>query len=63
MIAQEPIFVDITWGSGGATKDLTMSICEYVQLYLGADTMMHLTLTGMTKEELRSVLVQIMSEI
>jgi methylenetetrahydrofolate reductase (NADPH) len=57
MIGQQPIFIDITWGAGASTKELTMSICEYAQLYLGVDTIMHLTLTGMTEIELKSILV------
>ena len=57
MIGRQPIFIDITWGAGGSTKELTMSICEYAQLYLGVDTIMHLTLTGMTEIELKNILV------
>ena len=33
-----------------------MSICEYAQLYLGVDTLMHLSLTGMTVDSLRATL-------
>ena len=58
MITQQPIFVDVTWGAGGKTKDLTMSICDYTQKYLGVDVLMHLTLTGMTVAKLKDILAQ-----
>jgi methylenetetrahydrofolate reductase (NADPH) len=58
MISQQPIFIDVTWGANGSTKDLTMAICEYAQVYLGVDALMHLTLTGLTKTELKSILVK-----
>eukprot|EP01038_Epipyxis_sp_PR26KG_P005738 gene5738-7922_t len=56
MTALQPLFVDITWGAGGCTKDLTMAICEYTQTYFGVDVMMHLTCTDLTKEELKHIL-------
>jgi 5,10-methylenetetrahydrofolate reductase len=51
------MFIDVTWGAGGITKDLTLSICEYAQVYLGVEALMHLTLTGLTRTELRAILV------
>ena len=59
MISKQPIFIDVTWGAGGTTKDLTMAICEYAQVYLGVDALMHLTLTGMTRDGLKSTLVSV----
>lgn len=56
MTALQPIFVDITWGAGGSTKDLTMAISEYAHTYLGVDVLMHLTCTNITIEELKEVL-------
>jgi methylenetetrahydrofolate reductase (NADPH) len=56
MASLQPIFVDITWGAGGITKDLTMAISEYSQTYFGVDVLMHLTCTNMTVDELRQVL-------
>ena len=32
MTLLQPLFVDITWGAGGSTKDLTMAISEYSQV-------------------------------
>ncbi len=43
----EPLFCDVTWGAGGATSDLTLSISGNMQQYLGVDVMMHLTCTNM----------------
>ena len=31
MQSQQPVFVDFTWGAGGSTSDLTMSLSEYAQ--------------------------------
>lgn len=56
MTALQPIFVDITWGAGGSTKDLTMAIAQYTQTYFGMEVLMHLTCTNMTIEELKGVL-------
>ena len=58
MVTRQPMFVDVTWGAGGKTKDLTMSICDYTQRYLGVDVLMHLTLTGMTVTKLKDILAQ-----
>eukprot|EP00981_Chlorochromonas_danica_P013041 scaffold5714_cov161-Ochromonas_danica.AAC.3 len=56
MTALQPIFVDVTWGAGGCTKELTMAICEYTQTYFGVDVLMHLTCTGLKVEELKAIL-------
>lgn len=56
MTAMQPVFVDITWGAGGSTKDLTMAISEYTQTYFGTEVLMHLTCTNLTVDELKGVL-------
>ena len=56
MTSAQPLFIDITWGAGGCTKDLTMAICEYTQTYFGVDTLMHLTCTNLTVEEIKKIL-------
>lgn len=56
MTSLQPLFVDITWGAGGCTKDLTMAICEYTQTYLGVEALMHLTCTDLTIDQLKSIL-------
>jgi len=56
MTALQPLFVDVTWGPGGSTKDLTMAICEYTQKYMGVDALMHLTCTNLKVEEITTIL-------
>ena len=56
MTALQPIFVDITWGAGGCTRDLTMAISEYTQTYFGVDALMHLTCTNLTLSNLKDIL-------
>ena len=45
----EPLFVDITWGAGGSTSDLTLDICKNTQSYFCLETQMHLTCTNMNQ--------------
>lgn len=56
MTALEPLFIDVTWGAGGSTKDLSTALCEYAVKYLGVDVMMHLTCQGLTKDQLKQIL-------
>jgi len=56
LTALQPVFVDITWGAGGTTKDLTLAISEYTQTYLGVEVLMHLTCSLLTVEQLKEVL-------
>lgn len=56
MTSLQPLFVDVTWGAGGCTKELTMAICEYSQTYFGVDALMHLTCTNLTVEEIKLIL-------
>ena len=56
MTGMNPIFVDITWGAGGSTKDLTMAISSYTQTYFGTDVMMHLSCTNLRVEEIKEIL-------
>lgn len=56
MTALHPLFVDITFGAGGSTKDLTLSIAEYAQKYFGVDALMHLTCSGLTIDEIHTIL-------
>ncbi len=56
MTAMQPVFVDVTWGAGGSTKDLTMAIAEYTQTYFGTEVLMHLTCTNLTVDEIKEIL-------
>lgn len=56
MTSLQPLFVDITWGAGGNTKDLSLAIAQYCQTYFGVDVLLHLSCTNITGEELKKVL-------
>jgi methylenetetrahydrofolate reductase (NADPH) len=47
-----PEFIDVTWGAGGTTSDLTMEICKTAQKVYGLEVCMHLTCTNMPKEQI-----------
>ncbi|KAI3662610.1 hypothetical protein MP638_000720 [Amoeboaphelidium occidentale] len=47
-----PEFIDVTWGAGGTTSELTMEICSTAQNVYGLETCMHLTCTNMPKEKI-----------
>lgn len=51
-----PLFVDITWGAGGSTSDLTLDICDKMQNIICTETQMHITCTNMKKETFVSAL-------
>jgi len=58
MTSLQPIFIDVTWGAGGSTKSLTMAICEYAQKYFGVQVLMHLTCTGISRDQMKEILIQ-----
>jgi methylenetetrahydrofolate reductase (NADPH) len=43
----EPTWIDVTWGAGGSTSELTLEICKTAQNLCGLETMMHLTCTNL----------------
>lgn len=47
MATLEPLFVDVTWGAGGSTSDLTLAISANAQQYSGVEVLMHLTCTNL----------------
>ena len=53
-----PIFLDITWGAGGSTADLSLEIASSMQNLIGLETQMHLTCTNMPRAELIEALAQ-----
>lgn len=56
MSCLEPLFIDITWGAGGSTAELTLDICKNTQNYLCLETQMHLTCTNINEEIVRNAL-------
>jgi len=53
-----PLFVDVTWGAGGSTAELTLDIVSHTQNLSGLETMMHLTCTNMPIQKLKDSLQQ-----
>jgi methylenetetrahydrofolate reductase (NADPH) len=58
MYALAPEFIDVTWGAGGSTADLTLEICDVAQSVYGLETCMHLTCTNLSKSKLTQALNQ-----
>src|SRR5690606_27453622 len=52
----QPMFVDITWGAGGSTQELTLEIAANAQKFLGVTVLMHLSCTGLTVDQLKQAL-------
>ncbi|KAI9206932.1 methylenetetrahydrofolate reductase-domain-containing protein [Polychytrium aggregatum] len=51
-----PEFIDVTWGAGGTSSDLTMQICNTAQAVYGLETCMHLTCTNMPRQKIDDAL-------
>ena len=48
MLKLKPLFVDMTWGAGGSTSDLTLELCTNIsKKYNMNEVQMHLTCTNM----------------
>lgn len=52
----EPLFVDITWGAGGSTTDLTLELSSNFQQQFCLETQMHLTCTNIEKDSVTAAL-------
>lgn len=51
-----PLFIDVTWGAGGRTSDLTTELCVNAKKFCSLDTQMHLTCTNMPKDKIDQAL-------
>lgn len=51
-----PEFIDITWGAGGTSAELTIDLVSTAQSVYGLETMMHLTCTNMPVEKIDAAL-------
>ncbi|ETO26800.1 hypothetical protein RFI_10334 [Reticulomyxa filosa] len=51
-----PQWMDITWGAGGTTSELTSAIAGYIQNECGTPCLMHLTCTNMEKHKIDDAL-------
>lgn len=56
MLLLDPVWIDVTWGAGGTTSELTLEICEAAQNFCGLETMMHLTCTNMPRDQIDAAL-------
>lgn len=54
----EPLFIDITWGAGGSTAELTLQIAANAQRYLGQEVLMHLTCTNLSVDKIKAALAE-----
>ncbi len=43
LVHAEPMYMDVTWGAGGSTSDLTMDMCVKFKKEFGVEPNMHLT--------------------
>jgi len=50
-----PVYVSVTYGAGGTTRDRTHAIVEQIQRELGLEAAAHLTCVGATREEVDGV--------
>ncbi|KAL8734758.1 MAG: hypothetical protein Q9181_003079 [Wetmoreana brouardii] len=51
-----PSFIDVTWGAGGSSSQLTCEMVHFAQTVYGLETCMHLTCTDMEKEKVDNAL-------
>lgn len=51
MAKQDPLFMDMTWGAGGSSSELTLDLCTKIQQSTGIEMNMHLTCTNMEAEK------------
>lgn len=54
----EPLFIDVTWGAGGSTAELTLQIASNCQRYLGQEVLMHLTCTNLSVDTIKEALAE-----
>ena len=51
-----PVFIDVTWGTGMASGLTSLEISQKIQQAVGIPVMLHLTCTGRSKQELMEIL-------
>ena len=55
----EPDYVSVTYGAGGATRDRTVEVTKWIDRELGLEAMAHLSCVGEPVERLREILDEI----
>ncbi|GAB5356724.1 hypothetical protein AAMO2058_000313600 [Amorphochlora amoebiformis] len=58
MAARGPVWMDMTWGAGGRTSDLTLTLCNKIQNEKKVDALMHLTCTNMEQKKIDDALTE-----
>jgi methylenetetrahydrofolate reductase (NADPH) len=58
MSQYKPLFIDVTWGAGGRTSELTLDLCINAKAYCHLEPQMHLTCTNMPIEQIDAALLQ-----
>ena len=51
-----PLFVSITWGANGSTLSRTLAIASHAQRFACVDVLLHLSCTGLTREQIVQIL-------
>lgn len=52
----DPLFVSITWGANGSTSSRTLAVASHAQRFACVDVLLHLSCTGLTREQIAHVL-------
>lgn len=52
----DPLFVSITWGANGSTSSRTLAVASHAQRFACVDVLLHLSCTGLTREQIAQVL-------
>lgn len=52
----DPLFVSITWGANGSTLSRTLAVASHAQRFACVDVLLHLSCTGLTREQIAQVL-------
>mmetsp|Transcript_14408 Transcript_14408/g.20123 ORF Transcript_14408/g.20123 Transcript_14408/m.20123 type:complete len:447 (-) Transcript_14408:118-1458(-) len=58
MAERGPVWMDMTWGAGGRTSDLTLTLCDKIQNEKKIDALMHLTCTNMETKKIDDALAE-----
>ena len=53
--ALDPAYVSVTYGAGGSTRDRSIEIAKRITHEVGIDVMAHVTCSGMSADDLRSL--------
>jgi methylenetetrahydrofolate reductase (NADPH) len=53
MCLLEPLFVDVTWGAGGATADLSLELAANAIGFFNCEAMLHLSCTNMSQGKIK----------